>query len=159
MTCLSLFQDVSDRVDKEDMDSALLHSLERQRFSIVGGNWHDVLNDAVRDDLRKHRSYNPKSVRDLLRALRNKRHHYNELPDAIKALYGRVPDQFADYWTARFPRLLVHSWHVMHSVKNEPTFTQYFDKNYDFLPVRKQKRQFFFFANDMHARNSLNYFC
>jgi hypothetical protein len=33
----------------------------------------------------------------------------------------------------------------MHSVKNEPTFIQYFDKNYDFLPVRKQKRQGFFF--------------
>ncbi len=41
-----------------------------------------------------------------------------------------------DYWTSRFPRLLVHSWHAMHSVKSEPTFQKYFDKDYDFLQVR-----------------------
>ena len=54
----------------------------------------------------------------------------------MKAVYGRVPDQFSDYWTGKFPRLLVHTYHVMHCVKNEPTFQHYFDKNYDFLQVR-----------------------
>ena len=47
----------------------------------------------VADDLRKHRTYNGKSVRDLLRALRNKKHHYQELAPQIKQLYGRIPDQ------------------------------------------------------------------
>ena len=133
---LAFLQDVSDRVDKEDVDSAILLSLERNRHSIVQGNWQEALDEKVRDDLRKHRTYNPKAVRDLLRALRNKKHHYNELPGEVKAVYGRVPDQFADYWTGKFPRLLVHTYHVMHCVKNEPTFQHYFDKNYDFLQVR-----------------------
>ena len=159
---LAFLQDVSDRVDKEDVDSAILLSLERNRHSIVQvrpnwyhfrlssvglltfitrtlstqGNWQEALDERVRDDLRKHRTYNPKAVRDLLRALRNKKHHYNELPGEVKAVYGRVPDQFADYWTAKFPRLLVHAYHVMHCVKNEATFQHYFDKNYDFLQVR-----------------------
>ena len=109
--------------------------LELRSFSIQG-NWQEALDERVRDDLRKHRTYNPKAVRDLLRALRNKKHHYNELPGEVKAVYGRVPDQFADYWRAKFPRLLVHAYHVMHCVKNEPTFQHYFDKNYDFLQVR-----------------------
>ena len=133
---LAFLQDVSDRVDKEGVDSAILLSLERNRHSIVQGNWQEALDERVRDDLRKHRTYNPKAVRDLLRALRNKKHHYNELEPDVKAVYGLVPDQFADYWTSRFPRLLVHTYHVMHCVKNEPTFQHYFDKNYDFLQVR-----------------------
>ena len=69
---LAFLQDVSDRVDKEDVDSAILLSLERNRNSIVQGNWQEALDERVRDDLRKHRTYNPKAVRDLLRALRNK---------------------------------------------------------------------------------------
>ena len=93
------------------------------------------LDPGVRDDLRKHRSYNGKSVRDLLRALRNKKHHYNELPEETKALYGRMPDRFTDYWTSRFPKLLIHVYHVMHAVKNEPQMQKYFDKDFDFLQV------------------------
>ncbi len=90
---LAFLQDVSDRVDKEDADSALVESLERGRSEVVRANWHDWLDDSVRDDLRKHRTYNGRQVRDLLRALRNKKHHYNELPENIKAMYGRIPDQ------------------------------------------------------------------
>jgi len=138
---LAFLQDVSDRVDKEDHDSALVVSLERGRYDVVRGNWYPCLDAAVRDDLRKHRSYNGKSVRDLLRAMRNKRHHYNELEEETKRAYGRLPDQFADYWTGRFPKLLVHSWHAMHRVKSEPGFHKYFDRDFDFLPVSRDLRQ------------------
>ena len=42
---LAFLQDVSDRVDKEDVDSAILLSLERNRHSIVqvGPRWHRAL--------------------------------------------------------------------------------------------------------------------
>ena len=42
------------------------------------------MDEHVHEDLRKHRSYKGHSVRDLLRALRNKKHHYNELPEVTK---------------------------------------------------------------------------
>lgn len=126
---------MSDRVDKEDSESALIVSLERHRAEVTRGNWHDMLDPKVSEDLRKHRTYNGKSVRDLLRALRNKKHHYNELQDEIKALYGRVPDQYASYWMTKFPKLLIFTWRAMHSIKKEPTFVKYFDKEFDFLPV------------------------
>lgn len=130
---LMFLQEVSDRVDKEDYDSAILAGLERGRADVVRGNWQDVLDDNINDDLRKHRSYNGKAVRDLLRALRNKKHHYQELSPGTKHMYGRMPDQFADYWTSRFPKLLVHTWYAMHCIKTEATMVKYFDKDYDFV--------------------------
>jgi serine/threonine-protein kinase/endoribonuclease IRE1 len=102
---------------------------------VVRGNWLETLDDSVHEDLRKHRTYRGQSVRDLLRALRNKKHHFNELPTAIKMMYGRMPDQFTDYWTNRFPKLVIHSWMAMHCIKTEPTFAKYFDKDYDFVKV------------------------
>jgi len=112
---LNFLQDVSDRVDKESYDSAILAAVERNKQDIVRNNWYDLLDPLVSvmncnelqkkpfihltnifkvaEDLRKHRSYNGKSVRDLLRALRNKRHHYHDIPIAVKFLYGDLPDR------------------------------------------------------------------
>ena len=53
----------------------------------------------------------------------------------IKVMYGRLPDQFADYWMTRFPKLLIHSWMAMHCIKREPSLAKYFDKDYDFVKV------------------------
>ena len=50
-------------------------------------------------------------------------------------MYGRLPDQFADYWMSRFPKLLIHSWMAMHCIKREPSMAKYFDKDYDFVKV------------------------
>ena len=52
-----------------------------------------------------------------------------------KVMYGRLPDQFADYWMTRFPKLLIHSWMAMHCIKREPSLAKYFDKDYDFVKV------------------------
>ena len=53
----------------------------------------------------------------------------------FKVMYGRLPDQFADYWMTRFPKLLIHSWMAMHCIKREPSLAKYFDKDYDFVKV------------------------
>ena len=128
---------MSDRIDKEDADSAIVLALERKREAVCGDDgWFEKLNISVREDLRRHRSYNGKSVRDLLRGLRNKKHHYNELSTTVKNLYGRVPDQFCDYWTSRFPNLLISTWQAMHCIKNEEHFVKYYDMQFDFLEVK-----------------------
>ena len=54
---LNFLQDVSDRVDKEETDSAILATIERNRMEIVRGNWLEILDEHVHEDLRKHRSY------------------------------------------------------------------------------------------------------
>jgi serine/threonine-protein kinase/endoribonuclease IRE1 len=44
---LNFLQDVSDRVDKESFDSAILASIERNRLDIVRNNWYDYLDVQV----------------------------------------------------------------------------------------------------------------
>lgn len=37
-------------------------------------------------------------MRDLLRVIRNKKHHYQELNPDLKAVLGAVPDGYASYF-------------------------------------------------------------
>lgn len=37
--------------------------------------------------------------------MRNKKHHYQELPIEVQQSLGQVPDQFVTYFTDRFPRV------------------------------------------------------
>ena len=69
---LAFFQDVSDRVEKDSSDSVVLQSLERSAYDVVRGNWKLHIDEIVMKDLQRHRNYQSRSVRDLLRALRNK---------------------------------------------------------------------------------------
>jgi len=132
---LAFLQEVSDRVDKEEEGSVVLAAVERHGREVLGGDWHDRLEPAVREDLRKHRSYRGRSVRDLLRAIRNKKHHYRELTESARALYGAMPGEFATYWGARFPRLLMHTYRAMQCCKNENNFEKYYHKDFEFVPV------------------------
>ena len=132
---LTFLQDVSDRVDKEDDDSYVLNMIEKDSLSVTRGDWQSQLDFSVREDLRKHRTYKGKSVRDLLRAIRNKKHHYRELTDEAKLMYGKMPGEFADYWLTRFPLLVSHSYMAMQCVKYENNFMRYYHKDYDYVPV------------------------
>uniref|UniRef100_A0A671MEC1 Serine/threonine-protein kinase/endoribonuclease IRE1 n=1 Tax=Sinocyclocheilus anshuiensis TaxID=1608454 RepID=A0A671MEC1_9TELE len=106
---LQFFQDVSDRIEKEPADSAIVARLENSGRSVVRTNWRMHISAPLQADLRKFRTYKGNSVRDLLRALRNKKHHYHELPPEVQTALGEVPDGFVAYFTSRFPRLLLHT--------------------------------------------------
>lgn len=69
---LSFLQDVSDRIEKLDIYTDPLRSLERNAHLVVRDDWSLHLDEGITDDLRKYRGYHGVSVRDLLRALRNK---------------------------------------------------------------------------------------
>jgi len=57
--------------------------------------------------------YNWGSTIDLLRAARNKKHHYRELPSELQATLGSLPDGFFNYFHQRYPRLFVHVYHAV----------------------------------------------
>lgn len=65
-------QDVSDRVEKIDFQSDPLKTLEKNSKYITREDWNLHLDESITSDLRKYRAYQGSSVRDLLRALRNK---------------------------------------------------------------------------------------
>uniref|UniRef100_G3PWV1 non-specific serine/threonine protein kinase n=1 Tax=Gasterosteus aculeatus aculeatus TaxID=481459 RepID=G3PWV1_GASAC len=76
---LLFFQDVSDRIEKEPADSPIVVRLETAGRAVVRTNWRMHISVPLQTDLRRFRTYKGNSVRDLLRAMRNKKHHYHEL--------------------------------------------------------------------------------
>ncbi|XP_045214288.2 serine/threonine-protein kinase/endoribonuclease IRE1-like [Mercenaria mercenaria] len=124
---LAYFQDVSDRIEKECEESVVVKRLEWGGDRVVKGDWRSHISKELQDDLRKFRTYKGQNVRDLLRAMRNKKHHYRELPEAVKNSLGTVPDQFVKYFTSRFPRLLIHTYTALECCAHERVFQQYYD--------------------------------
>ncbi|XP_012271622.1 serine/threonine-protein kinase/endoribonuclease IRE1 isoform X2 [Orussus abietinus] len=130
---LNFFQEVSDRVEKDEPDSAALIALESGGRKVVQGDWRLHIDVEVAADLRRYRSYRGESVRDLLRALRNKKHHYRELTSEAQRSLGEIPGEFVEYWLSRFSYLLTHVWCAMQSFRSEPTLRHYYDSEYEFL--------------------------
>ncbi|XP_066254713.1 serine/threonine-protein kinase/endoribonuclease IRE1-like [Euwallacea similis] len=127
---LAFFQDVSDRVEKAELGDSVLQALEDNGKTVVKHDWRVHIHEEVAKDLRKYRTYRGESVRDLLRALRNKKHHFRELTREAQESLGEIPVAFTGYWTSRFPLLLVHTYFAMQCVASEATFQNYYDKSY-----------------------------
>ncbi|XP_075686612.1 serine/threonine-protein kinase/endoribonuclease IRE2 isoform X1 [Rhinoderma darwinii] len=123
---LQFFQDVSDRIEKEPQESPLIISLETDARSVVRVNWRLHISVPLQTDLRKFRSYRGNSVRDLLRAMRNKKHHYHELPVEVQETLGSVPDDFVAYFTSRFSLLLLHTHQALEQCARERLFHPYY---------------------------------
>lgn len=109
---LSFLCDVSDHFEFEPRDppSPALLSLESVAAMVMGPEMDFLkpLPRDFRDSLGKQRKYTGSKMLDLLRALRNKRNHYNDMPDHLKAHIGGLPVGYLLFWTVRFPSLLIN---------------------------------------------------
>ena len=63
---------MSDRTEKEATDNYVMESLENGGNVVVQQDWRQHITKELQEDLRKFRTYKGHSVRDLLRAMRNK---------------------------------------------------------------------------------------
>uniref|UniRef100_A0A915PLR1 non-specific serine/threonine protein kinase n=1 Tax=Setaria digitata TaxID=48799 RepID=A0A915PLR1_9BILA len=125
---LRFFMDVSDRIEKLGEENLLLRRLEENARCAIGFNWRQAICPTLAMDLRKFRTYKGNKVRDLLRAMRNKKHHYQELPVEVQQTLGRVPDEFVTYFTERFPQLLQHTYEAMICCADEHAFAGYYSE-------------------------------
>ncbi|KAG0332961.1 bifunctional endoribonuclease/protein kinase ire1 [Podila humilis] len=136
---LMFMQDCSDRFEVEDrsmdgsstseVQSPLLAKLEQNAKEILIKDWYKVIDRTLVENLGKYRKYDGNSVRDLLRALRNKKHHYQDLPPHVKRALGDLPHGFLNYFTSRFPRLMLHLYYIVAEdpkLRNESMFRHYF---------------------------------
>ncbi|CAE6519436.1 unnamed protein product [Rhizoctonia solani] len=127
---LTFLQDASDRFEimERDPREPGLVALETGAVEIIGNDWQRRLDKMFIDNLGKFRKYDVTSVQDLLRALRNKKNHYQDLPDHVKRHLGPLPDGFLSYFTRRFPKLFVHVYTVVEDspLMVEPMFRSYF---------------------------------
>ena len=93
-----------------DPPSLALQILESHAESVLddcGQDFLRALPREFRDTLGKQRKYQGHRLLDLLRALRNKKNHYEDMPESIKEKVGKLPDGYLGFWTRRFPGLLM----------------------------------------------------
>lgn len=108
---LNFLCEVSDHFEFEPRDppsNALLY-LESLAGQVMGPDMDflKLLPKEFKDNLGKQRKYTGSKMLDLLRALRNKRNHYNDMPEHLKAHIGGLPQGYLQFWTVRFPSLLM----------------------------------------------------
>ncbi|KAL4993757.1 hypothetical protein BDV10DRAFT_178269 [Aspergillus recurvatus] len=108
---LSFLCDVSDHFEFEPRDppSDALLCLESVAPDVIGPDMDflKLLPKDFKDSLGKQRKYTGSKMLDLMRALRNKRNHYNDMPEHLKAHIGGLPEGYLNFWTVRFPSLLM----------------------------------------------------
>ncbi|KAK1034998.1 bifunctional endoribonuclease/protein kinase ire1 [Friedmanniomyces endolithicus] len=124
---LAFLCDASDHFEREARgtvdddyagDSFDLRLLEDRVGDVIGGR-SDFLAKLDRqfvDTLGKQRKYSGNRLLDLLRALRNKKNHYEDMPAEVKARVGPLAGGYLRYWTDRFPLLLMTCYEVIHQV-------------------------------------------
>lgn len=130
-TRLNFLCDVSDHFEKEPRDppSAALLELESRAPQVTGGDFLARLPKAFIESLGKQRKYTGSKLLDLLRALRNKKNHYEDMSDSLKERVGALPDGYLCFWTTEFANLLLECWDVVYQVQWEETdrFREYYE--------------------------------
>lgn len=103
---LQLVQDVSDCMEQQAATTECALALEARAGTVVGDNWGNTLHTSLVKHATQFRSYRFNRVADLLRVLRNKRHHVNELPQDIRRRL-QPSQRFLAYFEHRFPNLIL----------------------------------------------------
>ncbi|KAG7195332.1 bifunctional endoribonuclease/protein kinase ire1 [Scheffersomyces spartinae] len=120
---------VSDRfeIERRDPPSELLLALEDHGFAVHGGDWCLKFDDDFMNNLGKYRKYHPEKLMDLLRALRNKYHHYNDMPPELQAQMTPLPHGFYGYFNSKFPRLLMEIYQLIQvHLQHEHIFGEFY---------------------------------
>jgi serine/threonine-protein kinase/endoribonuclease IRE1 len=121
---LNFLCDISDRLECADAEQSTSElcclalvknslAIERNAAQVVGMAWDKDLDPDLVSNVSRFRTYDPSSVRDCLRLIRNKHHHYDELSAEIKERVGSNPDGLQQYFESRFPGLLMHCYHIL----------------------------------------------
>lgn len=108
---LQFLCDVSDYMEHEKTrpeGSSDLDALQSLAPDVIPKNdFLTALPRKFKDSLGKQRSYTGSRMLDLLRALRNKKNHFNDLDPEIKVMIEALPGGYWQFWAERFPSLLV----------------------------------------------------
>ncbi|EGG12910.1 uncharacterized protein MELLADRAFT_46493 [Melampsora larici-populina 98AG31] len=98
----------------------------------IGLDWDKRVDKILVENLGKYRRYDFGSIRDLLRVLRNKKHHFQDLPENLKRTLGNLPEGFLNYFTKRFPSLIIHVYLIIEKfLSHESMFFNYFLRSDD----------------------------
>ncbi|KAF2832058.1 hypothetical protein CC86DRAFT_365959 [Ophiobolus disseminans] len=130
---LNFLCDCSDHWEREPRDppSENLSILEDYSYDVLDHkrNFLAKLDHAFINSLGKQRKYTGDRMLDLLRALRNKKNHYEDMDEAVKAKVGSLPEGYLSYWTIKFPGLLMACYRCVWEcrLEGESRFRPYFE--------------------------------
>ncbi|KAF1998027.1 hypothetical protein P154DRAFT_524344 [Amniculicola lignicola CBS 123094] len=130
---LNFLCDCSDHWEREPRDppSDHLTILEEHSYDVLDKkrNFLAKLDHAFISSLGKQRKYTGDRMLDLLRALRNKKNHYEDMEESVKAKVGPLPEGYLRYWTIRFPNLIMACYDSVQQcgLQAEPRFKRYFE--------------------------------
>jgi serine/threonine-protein kinase/endoribonuclease IRE1 len=130
---LNFLCDCSDHWEREPRDppSEHLAILEEYSYEVLDHkrNFLGKLDAAFINSLGKQRKYTGDRMLDLLRALRNKKNHYEDMDETVKAKVGPLPEGYLSYWTIKFPQLLMNCYQCVLEcgLEGESRFRPYFE--------------------------------
>ncbi|RFU33687.1 hypothetical protein B7463_g2665, partial [Scytalidium lignicola] len=118
---LNFLCDVSDHFEKEKRDppSPALEELERWAPDVCHGDFLKPLGKEFVESMGKQRKYTGTRLLDLLRALRNKRNHYEDMSDKLKKDVGPLPEGYLSFWTRKIKGAKPPSSHLFSSLPRE----------------------------------------
>lgn len=127
---LSFLSDFSDRVELQADNlemNLLVVRVETNAAGVIGLAWDKALDSDFISNVSRFRTYDPSSVRDCLRMIRNKYHHFSELPDSVKDKIGSSLDDLLHYFEGKFPLLLMHCYNLCRDIlpQNDPLVVKY----------------------------------
>lgn len=130
---LKFLCDLSDRIElcSTSPETAGHHfnifAIEKGAFEVFGTSWEKQVDQGLIIASLNRRTYDPASVRDCLRMIRNKHHHWDELPSDLKSRVGTNTDGFSLYISRRFPRLVIHCYNycIAHMGLDDPLALDY----------------------------------
>lgn len=120
---------VSDRfeIERRDPPSDLLLKLEDVSLKVCNLDWHSRMDEEFLNNLGKYRKYHTTKLMDLLRALRNKYHHFNDMPEHLQKQLSPLPHGFYNYFNTKFPHMLMEIYFVVRdNLKEEHVFEDYY---------------------------------
>lgn len=121
---LNFIVDISNRLEKKDLlCDEIKKEMNAIQSEVVCGDWLQKLETVINSNLKQRRGYKGNSFEDLIRAIRNKRAHYEESPAEVKQILGDLPEGFLNYWLKRFPKLIYFLYEIANKhLLNDPTF-------------------------------------
>jgi len=128
-TSLNFLMATSNFMENHDRmpDQGLLQEFESYSGEAFGKEWDKQLGPLLNEDGGKFRRYNWKTLRDLLRIIRNKYSHFRELPTTLQEMLGSQPETYFAYFRERFPGLLLACFKFgCLFLSQEPDFKKYF---------------------------------
>jgi serine/threonine-protein kinase/endoribonuclease IRE1 len=129
---LQFLRDASDFMEFEKPTAPIVVAFEKDaadRKVIPGknGDWMEGLSEYLLQDLNRFRKYNGTKLRDLLRIVRNKAHHYRDLPPELQAQLGSFPEGYLSYFISRYPSLVIFTFQfVKENCSTDKAFADYF---------------------------------